>query len=158
MQAKDDLYDTDLYAWAQQQAQLVREGAWDAVDRVHLLEEIEDVGYSQRDAIASHLLVLLTHLLKLAGAAQHCPHDLARAGRGWRATCRTQRLLLAKRLRRNPSLRPLVFEECLEAYEVARVEAAAGLDVEEALLPVPCPWTEAQILALDFWPDMSETA
>lgn len=147
------LYDHDLYAWTQAQAACLRDGAWDALDLAHLIDELEDVGHSQRDALASHLLGLLTHLLKLAVAAHLRPVDLARAGRGWRTTCRTQRRLLAKRLRRNPSLWPTVPEECVEAYVIARDEAANALEVDEASLPPTCPWTPAQILDEAFWPE-----
>lgn len=147
------LYDTDLAAWAQAQVQALKAKAWHALDVDHLIEEIEDVGHSQRDAIESHLLVLLTHLLKLAIAARYRPHDLARAGRGWRVTCRAQRTLLAKRLRRNPSLHGVVPEEHQDAYVLARDEALAALEVEETAWPAACPWTVAQILDPDFWPD-----
>src|SRR6266446_4330928 len=101
------LYDQDLYAWAQAQAAHLREGAWQQLDLAHLIEEIEDVGHRQRDALGSHLLILLTHLLKLAHAAGALPHEYERAGPGWRRTCRTQRRHVAKVLRRNPSMRPL---------------------------------------------------
>jgi hypothetical protein len=153
MSPHTDLYDQDFYAWTQEQAALLREGAVHELDLEHLLEEIEDVGHSQRDALASHLLVLLTHLLKLAIAAQERPGDLVRAGRGWQTTCRTQRRLLDKRLRRNPSLRPTVPEECTEAYAIARDEAATALEVDETKVPLTCPWTSDQVLAMDFWPE-----
>jgi hypothetical protein len=97
MQSDSQLYDEDFYAWTQAQAALLRKGAVQDLDLEHLLEEMEDMGHSQRDALASHLLVLLTHLLTLAIAARERPVDLARAGQGWRTTCRTQRRLLAKR-------------------------------------------------------------
>jgi hypothetical protein len=153
MSTNAELYKQDLYAWTQEQAARLREGAWHELDLEHLIEEIEDVGHSQRDAVASHLLILLTHLLKLAIATSQRPHDLERAGRGWRTTCRTQRRLLAKRLRRNPSLQPTVPEECAEAYAIARDEAATALEVDEALVPLACPWTVEQLLAEDFWPE-----
>src|SRR5262249_14133808 len=111
MSTKPSLYDQDLYAWTQEQAARLRAGAWHKLDLEHLIEEIEDLGHSNRDALPSHLVILLTHLLKLAIAARHLPHDLTRAGRGWQGTCRTQRLQIAKRLRRNPSLRTVVPEE-----------------------------------------------
>jgi hypothetical protein len=152
------LYDQDLYAWSQEQAALLRKGALHELDLEHLMEEIEDVGHSQRDALASHLLVLLTHLLKLAIAARERPGDLVRADRGWRTTCRTQRRLLDKRLCRNPSLRPTVPEECAEAYAIAREEAATALDVEEAVVPLVCPWTPEQVLEMDFWPQEGDPA
>jgi hypothetical protein len=158
MRTNAELYDQDLYAWTQEQAARLREGAVHELDLEHLIEEIEDVGHSQRDALASHLLVLLTHLLKLAIAARERPGDLARAGRGWRTTCRTQRRLLDKRLCRNPSLRPTVPEECAEAYAIAREEAATALDVEEAVVPLVCPWTPEQVLEMDFWPQEGDPA
>jgi hypothetical protein len=153
MRTNAALYEHDLYAWTQEQVALLREGAVHELDLEHLIEEMEDVGHSQRDALASHLVILLTHLLKLAIAARHLPHDLARAGRGWRGTCRTQRLQMAKRLRRNPSLHTIVPEECADAYAIARVEAAIALDIEEATLPPVCPWTPEQVLDDDFWPE-----
>jgi hypothetical protein len=153
MSTNTELYDQDLYAWVQEQAALLREGSLHELDLEHLIEEIEDVGHSQRDALASHLLVLLTHLLKLAIAAQERPVDLVRAGRGWRTTCRTQRRLLDKRLRRNPSLQRTIPEECAEAYVIARDEATTALEVDEAVAPLTCSWTPEQILDMDFWPD-----
>jgi hypothetical protein len=44
-------------------------------------------------------------------------------------------------------------EECADAYEIARVEAATTLDVEEAVVPLACPWTPDQVLDADFWPE-----
>jgi hypothetical protein len=157
MGANAELYEQDLYAWTHEQAARLREGAWHELDLEHLIEEIEDVGHSQRDALASHLVILLTHLLKLAIAARLLPHDLARAERGWRGSCRAQRLQIAKRLRRNPSLRTVVPEECTDAYEIARVEAAIALDVDEVTLPPVCPWTPEQVLDAEFWPEDETT-
>jgi hypothetical protein len=95
----------------------------------------------------------LAHLLKLALAVQHSPQDLQRAGRGWRATVKTQRLGVAKILRDNPSLRTIVPTELADAYAVARVEAAAALELEETTIPETCPWLAAQVLNADFWTD-----
>ena len=147
------LYEQDLYAWTQEQAARLREGAFQELDLEHLIEEIEDVGYSQQDALASHLLILLTHLLTLALAAVHRPHDFTRVARGWRVICRTQRLLIAKRLRRNPSLRRTVPDEVADAYEIAHVEAAAALEIEEDTVSPQCPWTPDEVLKADFWPE-----
>jgi hypothetical protein len=156
MRTKATLYDQDFYAWTQEQAALLREGAVHELDLPNLAEEIEDMGHSQQDKLASHLLVLLTHLLKLRLAAQYLPTDAERAARGWRLTCRTQRLLIAKVLRRNPRLRRTVAAELADAYAIARLEAARELPLDEALVPEPCPWDPAQVQATDFWPDASQ--
>jgi hypothetical protein len=55
-------------------------------------------------------------------------------------------------LRDNPSLRPTVPRVLVDAYEVARVDAAAAIELEEAIVPETCPWTAAQVLDVDFWP------
>src|SRR6516225_2610141 len=102
MGTKATPYDEDFYAWTKEQAALLRLGAIQELDLTNLAEEIEDLGHSQQDKLASHLLVLLTHLVKLMLAAIHRPHDYARAAHGWRLTCRAQRLQIAKVLRRNP--------------------------------------------------------
>jgi len=146
------LYDQDFYAWTQEQAALLREGAVHELDLTHLAEEIEDMGHSQQDKLASHLLVLLTHLLKLQLAALHRPHDYARAAHGWRLTCRAQRLQIAKVLRRNPRLRQTVPEELGDAYQIARLEATQALAMDEDLIPERCPWPAQDVLAADVWP------
>ena len=91
MRMQTTRYDDDFYAWTQEQAALLREGAVHELDLANLAEEIEDMGHSQQDKLASHLLVLLTHLLKLTLAATHRPHDYARAAHGWRLTCQIGR-------------------------------------------------------------------
>ena len=158
MSFKDTLYDQDFYAWTQEQAALLREGAVEELDLTNLAEEVEDLGHSQQDKLASHLLVLLTHLLKLQLAASHCPHDYARAAPGWHLTCRAQRLQIAKVLRRNPRLRSTVAAELVEAYEIARLEATQALAIDEDLIPERSPWSEIEVLDPTFWPgDASDT-
>jgi hypothetical protein len=146
-----DLYGRDLYAWTQEQAALLQAGCFDRLDIPHLVEELQLMGGSERGELANRLIVLLTHMLTLHVAAQHLPMDLQRAGAGWRRTCRTQRLRIAKVLWRNPSLRRTVPDELVDAYEIARVEAAADLAIAEAAVPARCPWGVKQILDADFW-------
>src|SRR5215831_6251425 len=102
------LYEQDFYRWTQEQTALLEARQFDALDIPNLVEEITSLGKSEQRELGNRLTPLLEHLLKLALTAQHLPHDLQRAGRGWRTTCRTQRLHLDKLLRQNPSLRPVV--------------------------------------------------
>ena len=57
-------YDRDFYSWLMEQARLLREGRWDAVDRENVAEEIESLGREQFNKLASALRVLLLHILK----------------------------------------------------------------------------------------------
>ncbi|HEY5871393.1 MAG TPA: DUF29 domain-containing protein [Candidatus Tectomicrobia bacterium] len=146
-------YETDFYAWTQAQAMLLDARQFDALDIPHLVEEITSLGKSEQRELYSRLSILLTHLLKFRWAAQERPEDFRRAGRGWRATVVTQRLSVAKILRENPSLRPIVPAELADAYAVARVDATAALEMEETMMPEACPWTVVQVLDPSFWPN-----
>jgi hypothetical protein len=67
----DDLYDRDVLAWSEHQADLLRRAARgemvNDIDWEHVVEEIEDVGLSELHAVQSYLEQLLVHLLKLRG-------------------------------------------------------------------------------------------
>jgi hypothetical protein len=56
-------YETDFYAWTQEQAQALRARQGEALDWNNLAEEIESMGRSDADALASQLTRLLMHLL-----------------------------------------------------------------------------------------------
>ena len=58
------LYDQDLSAWAAHNAQLLRNGQFNDLDIEHLIEELDDIGKSEKRGIYMHQKVLLMHLLK----------------------------------------------------------------------------------------------
>jgi hypothetical protein len=57
-------YDTDIIAWAREQAQLPRTGRLDALDIEHLADEIEDVGKSEQRELEHRMAVVLARLIK----------------------------------------------------------------------------------------------
>jgi hypothetical protein len=65
----DSLYEHDVLAWSQQQADLLRRlGRGERVndiDWTNVAEEIEDVGLSELHSVESFLNLMLVHLLKL---------------------------------------------------------------------------------------------
>jgi hypothetical protein len=70
------LYDTDFYAWTQDQARKLREVRDNRLDAENLAEEVADLGDSELRAVKSHLESLLVHLLKAAFS----PADQPRSG------------------------------------------------------------------------------
>ncbi|NEQ84177.1 MAG: DUF29 domain-containing protein [Moorea sp. SIO2I5] len=44
-------YTKDFHSWTQQTAQLLREGRWQEIDLDNLIEEVEDLGKSERRGI-----------------------------------------------------------------------------------------------------------
>jgi hypothetical protein len=61
---RDTAYEKDVILWSQEQAKLLRSGRFDALDIKHIVEEVDDVGKSERRELANRMAVLLTHLLK----------------------------------------------------------------------------------------------
>jgi hypothetical protein len=141
------LYDRDTARWAEEQARLLRQRAElannDALDWLHLAEEIEAVVASEKREVRSRLALIVQHLLKW----QYQP-DLR--SRSWRATLHVQRRDLLAVLEDSPSLRPFAASVLPASFAYGRHDA----EQETGLLHLPtdCPWTIAQVLDHEFWP------
>lgn len=112
------LYESDLYAWTQEQVQLLRNHQWSKLDLPNLIEEIESLGKQQRQELRNRLSVLIGHLLKW----QYQPSSRSRS---WLSTIRVQRMDLYDLLEENPSLKPYFGEALQRAYKKG-VELAVG--------------------------------
>ena len=139
------LYEQDFYAWANEQAALLRAGQLSAADIEHIAEEIESMGKTEKRELVSRLAVLLSHLLKW----QFQP---VRRGASWQATIRIQRRDLARHLLDNPSLKSHRGPAIEDAYGNAVIDASAETGLPEATFPPACPWSFEQIIDADFWP------
>ena len=102
-------YETDFYAWTQQQAQVLRARDWGALDLEHLGEEIEDRWKHDEH----HLTMLILAFLELV--YRPCAAEEGRYY--WQASVIAHyRAMLAMSLEDSPRVRPLL-EGCLpEAY------------------------------------------
>lgn len=138
-------YETDFYQWTQQQADLLRQGAWSALDMENLIEEIDDMGRSQKNALQSYLFNVIMHLLKW----QYQPD---RRGASWRQSIDHGRNSIERLLENNPSLvRQLSHLVALE-YPRARRQASRETGLPLTTLPENCPLTVEQITG-DHWPE-----
>jgi Domain of unknown function DUF29 len=139
------LYDQDFYAWANEQARLLRAGDLSEVDILHVAEEIDSMGKAEKRELISRLAVLLAHLLKW----QYQPE---RRGVSWEVTIGNQRRALVRHLRDNPSLTARIPEALADAYGDARGDARAETFLPKATFPAECPWSFAQVMDEDFFP------
>jgi hypothetical protein len=142
------LYDQDFYAWANEQAALLRAGKLTQADIEHIAEEIESMGKTEKRELVSRLAVLLLHLLKW----QFQP---GRRGVSWEATISVQRDDLADHLNDNPSLKSQLPEAVASAYRKALLTAHGETNLPKTTFPTLCPWSFEQIMAEDFWPNIS---
>ena len=140
------LYERDFYAWANEQAELLRSGKLAQADIEHIAEEIESMGKTEKRELLNRLAVLLLHLLKW----QFQP---GRRSASWQATIRIQRRDLTDHLADNQSLVAVLPQTIERAYGNAVIEAGAETGLSESTFPVHCPWLFEQIMDDGFWPE-----
>ena len=138
-------YDTDFYAWANEQASLLRRGRLDEADILNIAEEIESMGRTEKRELVSRLSLLLTHLPKWIFQPE-------KRGASWEATIRVQRNRLVDHLDDNPSLKPMLPTTLASAYRDARLEASAETGLPVGTFPINCAWSAEQALNAEFWP------
>ena len=138
-------YEKDFYAWANEQAALLRSGKLAEADIEHIAEEIESMGKAEKRELVARLTVLLLHLLKW----RYQPNL---QGAAWRATIEVQRLDIADLLEDNPSLKSLLPEVLERAYRKAIKEAERETGLPETTFPPACPWSFEQATDSGFWP------
>jgi Domain of unknown function DUF29 len=139
-------YNTDFYAWTQEQAHLIKTGKWATVDTENLVEEIESLGRQERQQLTNRLGILLGHLLKW----QYQPTNQSNS---WRATLKEQRRKLTRLLNASPSLQPYLPEALEEGYEDGINLAVQETNLPEETFPLTCPYTLEQILDTEFLPN-----
>lgn len=134
-------YETDVVAWATEQASLIRAGRFDQLDLSHIAEEIEDVGKSEQRELASRMAVLLMHLLKW----QFQPD---RQSKSWSATIGVQRERVQRRLATTPSLRPMLSDPdwIADMWVDARLDGAKETGLPFDSFPPDPPWTMIEVL------------
>jgi hypothetical protein len=148
-----DLYDQDLVLWSEEQGRALRAAAgagWNApIDWENVAEEIESLGRSERHALASHIAIVIEHLLKLQAS------PAAEPARGWRDAIRRTRQKIEDVLEESPSLRRdvagLIVKQTSRALALVRMNfedygEQPLIDIESVT------YTDAQVLG-DWLPD-----
>jgi Domain of unknown function DUF29 len=144
------LYETDFYAWTQEQAKLLRVKQWSELDLPNLIEEIESLGKQQRAELRNRLKVLIGHLLKWE-------YQTAKRSRSWLMTIRVQRRDTQELLAENPSLKPYLQEALHKVYESGRDLAVGETNLPLKTFPENCPYTLEEIFSEIFYPGEAAT-
>jgi hypothetical protein len=142
------LYDRDYYLWLTTTAEQIKLGKLTEVDWENLVEEIEDMVKSQKNALKSLLIVLLEHLLKLA----YWKSERERNANHWRREIRAFRIQIEDLLSTSPSLKPYVREIFEDSYRKARGLAADDMGVKPKNLPEIPAFTLEKSLDEDWFP------
>lgn len=139
-------YDADLYAWCNEQAALLRERNFSALDIENIAEEIESLGRSEKRELENRLIILLLHLLKWQ-------YQFGYQSRSWELSIKDQRQKLARHLQENPSLKSKLPEILAHAYDHAVNEAHRETSIAKYTFPRTCPYTYDQMTDDGFWPE-----
>jgi hypothetical protein len=140
------LYDRDFYAWANEQAALLRAGKLTQADIEHIAEEIESMGKTEKRELISRLTILLLHLLKWR-------FQPTLRGKSWRLSIEEQRIQLALHLADNPSLKAILAPAIADSYRLARIGAERETGLAAATFTIECPWSFDQMMDSNFWPE-----
>jgi Domain of unknown function DUF29 len=149
----DELYEQDFYVWTQRQAAALRRLAETRpnaeLDFPHLIEEVEDLGRSQRDAVRSQLRRIIEHCLKLEYSRALEPRG------GWYDSIMDARAELDDKL--SPSLRRDLEAQLPRLWARTRTKVDHGLrrlgePASVDPLPVDCAYALDDLLADGWYP------
>ncbi|MFI3218683.1 MAG: DUF29 domain-containing protein [Methylococcales bacterium] len=143
------LYDSDFNAWIQQNILLLKESRLNEIDTTHLIEELEDMGKSDKRELKNRLEVLIMHLLKWQYQAEQ-------RSTSWKSTIKEQRRKLNRLLKDVPSLKNNSQDAVSEIYADAVEWASEETGLSEDIFSAQCPYTQDQLLDENFYPDNSE--
>jgi len=141
------LYEVDFYSWTQETARLLRSGRVDEIDLEALAEEVEDLGKSEKRALASQFKRLHAHLLKWAFTGKPGHEN------SWKASIEDSRSEIETLLSENPGLKSQVNEIFTTTYRGGILLAVEESNQPESLFPKSCPWTIEAALAPQFLPE-----
>ena len=149
----EQLYDEDFYGWTRDQARALRQLAdarWNGpLDLLHLAEEVEDLGRSQRNAVRSQLERIIEHSLKLEYSPAADPRP------GWLNYVDDARARIRDSI--TPDIRQDALDMLPTLFERARRRAARSLAAHGERdaargLPAECPYALGDLLADEWWP------
>ncbi|MBW4482462.1 MAG: DUF29 domain-containing protein [Tildeniella torsiva UHER 1998/13D] len=129
------LYEQDYLLWLEQVVEQLRRKDFNGLDIPNLIEEIDDLGKSEKHAVASYLMHLCEHLLEL----KYWDAERDRCFRGWTVEITNFRLQLQRRLKVSPSLRGYLEEIFNEEYSNGRMLFLNKSGLEPQKVPAQ-PW------------------
>ncbi|MEY2856568.1 MAG: hypothetical protein RLZZ74_878 [Cyanobacteriota bacterium] len=110
-----ELHESDFNLWVEEIKTKIQRRDIDDMDWDNLLDEIEDMGASQKRALDSYLQRLIEHVLKL----KYWEQERDRCRKGWMVEVANFRGRINRILKKNPSLKNYVANEYDDIYQDA---------------------------------------
>jgi Domain of unknown function DUF29 len=140
------LYEHDFQAWIERHITLLKEARFAELDIDNLVEELEDMGRSNKRELVSRCIILIAHLLKWQYQADQ-------RSTSWRSSIIEQRASINYLLKKVPSLKNALNDAIQEAYSESIGIAIAETRLPSLTFPSHCPYTKAEVLNADFYPE-----
>lgn len=134
-------YNRDFFQWTKQQTSLLKKKQFKDLDIANLIEEIRSLGKRDKRSLKSHLIILLTHLLK----NQFHPEGKGNSS-SWDASIKNSEMEIQLILEDSPSLKKELKTIYESAYAYAREKAAIESGLNIAVFPEKSPWKIQDII------------
>ena len=149
------LYEEDFQRWIEETSNCLKNHNFEAIDIDHLIEELDELGNTNKAILESDLAILVGHLLKLS-IQLDAPDTMKNS---WYNSVDEHRQRVKRQLKKTPSLKSYWTTAVLEAYIDARKlaikegqRAKFGVTTHtENEYPEQCPFSQFQILNEDFY-------
>jgi Domain of unknown function DUF29 len=139
------LYETDYLQWIETTVEKLQSQDYANVDWENLIEEIADMGKSERRSLKSNLIVILVHLLKW----QFQPE---KKNGSWEASIIEHRRRVKEALDDSPSLKSYLESVFAECYVQAVKQAKAETNLPVESFPLMCPYELLEVTNDEFLP------
>lgn len=147
LKAKENsLYEQDFCLWLENTAQLLKNGKLSELDLPNLIEEVEAMGRSEKNALTSNLKIVLMHLLKYR-------YQSEKRSNSWLCTIFEHRDRLDELLQTSPSLKNYFAQEFDNCYTKARKKASLETGLPLNTFPEKSPFTQEEVLDSEFLPE-----
>lgn len=139
------LYESDYFQWLEETLDKLRNQQYEQIDWGNLIEEIETMGRSEKNALESNLIIILLHLLKW----QYQPQKQSGS---WERSIIEHRRRVRRALQDSPSLKPYLVSILEESYDEAVKQAKAETKLPLSTFPKTCLYLLTSILDDQFFP------
>jgi Domain of unknown function DUF29 len=115
------LYDRDFNLWVEETKRAIQNRDFQNMDWDNLLDEIDDMGKSEKRSLESYLERLIAHILKL----QYWESEKERNYKHWKVKIINFRRRIKRLIKQNPSFNsllaeiyPEVFQDVVDAWKI----------------------------------------
>ncbi len=140
-----NLYNQDYCLWLENTVKLLLDKRFSEINVSYLIEELEDMGRSEKRAVSSNLRILLMHLIKYKYQPQ-------KRSNSWLFTIVEHRKRLKVLFKNSPSLKNYYHEVFSETYQDAKDLASAETGLSLNSFSNSSPFTPEDVLNENYLP------